>query len=134
MTTQDSTQAAGPTPTITGHTREIEARVIAQAIQDPAFRARLLADPKGVFAEMGLQIPPGVQIQTLEESAKQYYLVLPTPAHAEQRVGASLSDAELEAVAGGASSQVTSWTGCASGSSGCIDTGNCPDTSFSPGP
>jgi len=124
--------AAGPGPAIdpaTGRVRDLEAQVIAQAVQDPAFRARLLAEPKAVFAELGLRIPPDVKIQALEETAEQYYLVL--PAAAGPRAGASLSDAELEHVAGGTcmensayyaggvGSEVTEWTGCASGLSGC---------------
>ena len=103
----------------TGHARELEAQVLAQAVQDPAFRARLLAEPKAVFAERGLSIPPEIQIQVLQETAEQYYLVL--PAAAERRAGASLSDADLEHVAGGGS-EYTGWTGCASGQSGCVVT------------
>jgi hypothetical protein len=111
----------------TGHAREVEAQVIAQAVQDPAYRARLLADPRAVFAEMGLSIPPEVKIQAVEETAGQYYLVL--PAAAERRAGASLSDAQLEAVAGGVYSESSTtdsaWTGCASGQSGCTVTAAC---------
>ena len=107
----------------TGHARDLEAQVIAQAAQDPVYRARLLADPRAVFAELGLSIPPGVKIRAVEETAGQYYLVL--PAAAARAAGASLSDAQLETVAGGgpaytAGSQETGWTGCASGQSGCV--------------
>jgi hypothetical protein len=117
----------------TGHAREIEAQVIAQAVQDPAYRARLLADPRDVFAEMGLSIPPEVKIQAVEETAGQYYLVL--PAAAACAAGASLSDAQLEAVAGGDGyteyTVDSAWTGCASGQSGCTATASSvcmPDT------
>jgi hypothetical protein len=112
----------------TGHARDLEARVIARAVQDPAYRARLLADPRAAFAELGLSIPPEVKIQAVEETAGQYYLVLPALERAGRRAGAGLSDSQLEAVVGGASSQVTSWTGCASGQSGCVETGYCPNT------
>jgi hypothetical protein len=124
MAPHEPTLAAGNGPTFdpaSGRAREIETQVITQAVQDPAFRARLLADPKAVFAEMGLSIPPEVNIQVLQETAEQYYLVL--PAAVERRAGTSLSDAELEHVAGGAVSDNTQWTGCASGYSGCVLTG-----------
>jgi hypothetical protein len=123
MAPNEPTSASGNGSSIdpgTGRVRDLEAQVIAQAVQDPAFRARLLAEPKAVFADRGLSIPPEIQIQVLQETAEQYYLVL--PAAAARRAGASLSDAELEHVAGGASTVYAGWTGCASGESGCIVT------------
>ena len=109
-----------------GHAREIEAQVIARAVQDPAYRARLLADPKAVFADLGLSVPPEVRIQALQETAEQYYLVL--PAVADRPPWAGLSDAQLEAIAGGWEASTisitdscnTGWTGCGSGQSGCL--------------
>jgi Nitrile hydratase, alpha chain len=122
MTPNEPTPAAGPGPAVdpaTGRARDLEAQVIAQAVQDPAFRARLLAEPKAVFAAMGLSIPPEVTIQVVQETAEQYYLVL--PAAAGRRAGASLSDAELEHVAGGGHlTDNTEWTGCGSGHTGCV--------------
>jgi Nitrile hydratase, alpha chain len=121
MAPNEPAPASGPGPAVdpaTGRVRELEAQVLAQAVQDPAFRARLLADPKAVFAERGLSIPPEVKIQALEETAQQYYLVL--PAAAGLRAGAGLSDAELEHVAGGGTTGYTGWTGCGSGQEGCI--------------
>lgn len=117
---------AGQTPAIdpgTGHARDLEGRVVAQAMQDPAFRARVVAEPKAVFAEMGLHIPAEVQIQVMQETAEQYYLVLPAMERMDGG-GTSLSDADLEAVAGGTlphtySTCNVAWTGCASGGSGC---------------
>ena len=123
MTPNEPTPASGPGPAVdpgTGRARELEAQVLAQAVQDPAFRARLLAEPKAVFAERGLSIPPEIQIQVVQETAEQYYLVL--PAAAARRAGASLSDADLEQVAGGGLSSDTAWTGCGSGQSGCVAT------------
>jgi hypothetical protein len=130
MTPHEPTPASENVPAVdpaTGRARDLEAQVITQAVQDPAFRARLLADPRAVFAALGLNIPPEVKIQTLEETANQYYLVL--PAAAGPRAGAGLSDAQLEAVSGGddlggivilPSTAETGWTGCGSGQSGCL--------------
>jgi hypothetical protein len=127
MAPHEPTPASGNTPSIdpaTGRARELETQVIAQAVQDPAFRARLRADPKAVFAERGLRIPPEVKIQALQETAEQYYLVLPALERAGPHAGAGLSDADLEHVAGGGypvvHTLVTEWTGCASGQSGCV--------------
>ena len=120
----DPASASGNASSIdpaSGRARELEAQVLAQAVQDPAFRARLLADPKAVFAERGLSIPPEIQIQVVQETAEQYYLVLPA---VERRAGASLSDADLEHVAGGVVTAWTEWTGCGSGQSGCTHTGS----------
>jgi hypothetical protein len=131
MAPNEPTPASGITPPLdpaTGHAREIETQVIAQAVQDPAFRARLLADPKVVLAERGLSIPPEVTIQAVQETAEQYYLVL--PAAAGRRAGARLSDADLEHVAGGGDTptQYTGWTGCGTGQSGCIVSENISQT------
>jgi hypothetical protein len=126
MTPHEPPSTSGNTPAIdpaSGRARDLEAQVLAQAVQDPVFRARLLADPKAVLAERGLHIPPEIQIQALEETAQKYYLVL--PATVERRAGLSLSEADLENVAGGADSSIESgWTGCASGSPGCTDSAN----------
>jgi hypothetical protein len=124
MAAHEPTPASGNTPSldpISGRARELEAQVLAQAVQDPAFRARLLAEPKAVFAERGLRIPPEVTIQALQETTEQYYLVL--PAAAGRRAGARLSDADLEQVAGGGGyTSNMSWTGCGSGQQGCVGT------------
>ena len=120
MASHEPTSTSGSAPSIdptTGRALDLEARVIAQAVQDPAFRARLLAEPRAVFAELGLNIPPEVRIQAVQETAEQYYLVL--PAAAARRAGTSLSDADLERVAGGAATVYAGWTGCGSGQSGC---------------
>ena len=131
MAPNEPTPTSGKAPSIdlaTGHARDLEAQVIAWAAQDPAYRARLLADPRAVFAELGLSIPPEVKIQAVEETAGQYYLVLPALERAGRHAGASLSDAQLEAVAGGWEASTisindscnTGWTGCGSGQSGCM--------------
>lgn len=125
-----STTEPTPIPEMipTGRMPNLEAQLITQAIQDPAFRQRLVGNPKAVLAEQGLDVPEDVQINVLQESSTQYYLVLPA---LELPTGsgevAELSDEELEAVAGGVNldSQNRNWTGCASGQSGCVATNGC---------
>jgi hypothetical protein len=79
---------------------EMERTLVQRSMEDDSFRQKLLDDPKGtVEQELGTQLPEGVQVRVVEESAQTIYLVLPfTPA---VREGEGLSDQELEAVAGG---------------------------------
>jgi hypothetical protein len=57
---------------------EIEAQLIEKAGADPAFRQRLLDDPKAAIADLlGVALPPGMTISVLEEAPGHHYLVLP---------------------------------------------------------
>jgi hypothetical protein len=74
---------------------ELEARLIARAWQDEAFKQQLLADPRAaIAAETGGSIPSGMEIRVVEETATVRYLVLP-------RNTTQLSDEELDMTAGG---------------------------------
>jgi hypothetical protein len=79
---------------------EIERQLIERAGADPAFRRRLLADPKGTIADLlGVELPPGMTISVLEEQPGQHILVLP-PAQPEPD-DLPLDDLELALVGGG---------------------------------
>ena len=94
---------------------EMERRLIEKSLQDEAFRRRLIEDPKGaVEEELGTQLPEGVRIVTVEESADTIYLVLPGTSMAGAE-GVELSDQQLEAVAGGGT-----WTDPNSCGSACV--------------
>jgi hypothetical protein len=81
---------------------EVEARLIARAWQDEAFKQQLLADPRAaIAAETGGMVPEGIQIRVVEETATVLYLVLP-------RNTTQLSDEELDLTAGG----LDLWCGC----------------------
>jgi hypothetical protein len=55
------------------------ARITERAAKDPAFRAELLADPKGVLArELGVALPDYLEVTVLEETPGSVYLVLPS--------------------------------------------------------
>jgi hypothetical protein len=75
------------------------ARLLARAAVDPVFRQRALADPRGAVKEItGIDLPPNFRLRFQEQPAEyDAYVVLPPPVS----VGHELTDAELEAVAGG---------------------------------
>ena len=70
-------------------------KIIARAWRDPAFKAKLMADPHGVLEEAGLQVRDGVTVKVVENTDTHHHLVLPPKPSGE------LSDAELDKVAGG---------------------------------
>jgi hypothetical protein len=75
--------------------------IVTKALKDPAFRKRLVKDPKAVIEqELGIHFPEGVSVQVHENSAAVVHLVLPG---AEVAVQQGLSDQDLAAVAGGMS-------------------------------
>lgn len=87
-------------------------KTIERAWSDPAFKAKLLSNPKDAAAEMGVKVPAAVDIKVWENTGNVEHMVLPmNPAVTE------LSDADLEAVAGGALSKgVQTATGCGAAS------------------
>ena len=102
--------------------QEMERRLIEKSLQDEAFRQRLIEDPKGaVEQELGAQLPEGVRVVAVEETADTIYLVLPGTSMAGAE-GGELSDQELQAVAGagtwGALTYASDVT-CGSESQGC---------------
>ena len=73
---------------------EMRDRILNRAAEDEEFRASLIADPKAaVSAELGTTLPDGFDVVVHEDSATTAHLVLPP--------SAALSEADLEAVAGG---------------------------------
>ena len=80
---------------------EMERRLIEKSVEDESFRRRLIEHPKAaVEQELGTRLPEEVRVVTEEESADNFYLVLPSTPMAGAEGGA-LSDQELESVAGG---------------------------------
>ncbi|MGE3803138.1 MAG: NHLP leader peptide family RiPP precursor [Gemmataceae bacterium] len=54
------------------------AEVVLKCWQDPAFKARLVADPHAVLQEHGIAVRPGVQLKLVENSDTVKHLILPS--------------------------------------------------------
>ena len=78
--------------------RTIQEQVVERALKDERFRQALLTNPRAVLArDYHLQVPETVGIRVLEDTAETLTIVLPPRPEAMPE----LSDAELEAAAGG---------------------------------
>ena len=75
--------------------RSAYAKAIAQAWSDEAFKAKLKSDPSSVLAELGAEVPAGVTVKVVENTADTYYLVVPIAPEEE------LSEEDLVKVSGG---------------------------------
>ncbi len=59
-------------------TDSLKSKIIQKAWEDPQFKAKLLADPKSALKdEFGLDVPEGIEVTAVEETASRYYLVIP---------------------------------------------------------
>jgi hypothetical protein len=87
--------------------------LLVKCWHDAEIRKRFIANPKGVLAENGIDLPPEVEIVVVEDTARKAHVVLPPmraqkPAAAGAGAGAgagaagALSDSELDSVSGGA--------------------------------
>ena len=86
--------------------QNLEAQVLERAARDPRFREELKQDPRGTLSrDFGVQVPPGMTVEVLEETSSTVFLVLPA---APTQPGQELTGQELETVAGGWSGD----TGC----------------------
>ena len=54
-------------------------QLVAKAWADPAFKAKLLADPAAVLKEHKLIVPAGLKIVVVENTEKVLHLTLPLP-------------------------------------------------------
>ena len=78
---------------------EMRTKILSRAAEDGDFRASLIADPKAaISAEIGADIPDGIEVAVHEDSATTAHLVLPP--------SPELTEAELAMAGGG-----TTWGG-----------------------
>lgn len=87
-------------------------QIIARAWSDEAFKQRLIADPKAVLQEYGVQMPANLNLKVVENSNDLHHFVLP-PAPQE------LTDEDLDKVAGGWKSMQTNSAPPCEGRAGC---------------
>ena len=86
---------------------EFEDLVARRALVDPAFKHRLLTQPKVTLEEtLHFRLPAEITITVLEETPQTWYLVCPP---LPDMLADELDDRELEAVAGGASSALPNY-------------------------
>ena len=52
------------------------AKIIAKAWRDPAFKAELIANPAAALKAEGIDVPAGMAVNVLENTDKQFHLVL----------------------------------------------------------
>jgi len=70
---------------------------IARAWTDADYKAKLMNDPRAALAEAGVEVPSGMTVKVLENTAEIEHLVLPVmPAEVGE-----MSAHELEEIAGG---------------------------------
>jgi hypothetical protein len=70
-------------------------KIIAKAWRDPVFKAELIANPAAALKAEGINVPAGMTVTVVENTDKQFHLVLP-PVPSDE-----LSEEALDAVAGG---------------------------------
>ena len=78
--------------------QDIEARIIAKAWKDEAYKQELLTNSKAVIErEFGVEFPADVKVQILEENPTSLHFVLPMSPVA---IAQEFSEEQLEAIAG----------------------------------
>ena len=70
-------------------------QIIAKAWADETFKKSLLADAAAVLKEEGVAMPAGLAVKAVENTESVFHLVIPAKPKQD------LSEAELDAVAGG---------------------------------
>ena len=55
------------------------AQIVAKCWADPAFKSKLLAYTNATLAAEGVNIPAGVEVRVVENSAHVVYVALPAP-------------------------------------------------------
>jgi len=77
---------------------ETEAKINAHAWKDPAFKKKLLSNPKTALQEMGMtQIPNDLKVDVVKEEKNHWCIVL----HEPPKNRHDLSEDELKTASGG---------------------------------
>ena len=70
-------------------------KLVAKAWSDAEFKAELLADPMKVFKENSMEVPAGIEVCIVENTADTMHFILPPEPSDE------LTDEQLAGAAGG---------------------------------
>ncbi len=70
-------------------------KLVAKAWDDGGFKAKLLSDPITVFKGNDIEVPDGLEVCIVENTADVIHLILP------EKPSDELSDDQLESAAGG---------------------------------
>ncbi len=72
--------------------RDVESMITHRLAQDPGFRTRLLADPRGTLAaEFKIVLAPTVSLTVHEDTAQELHIVVP-PASDRQACPSTVGD------------------------------------------
>jgi len=72
------------------------AKLIAKAWSDESFKEKLLSDPRAVLEAEGISVPPGVEVNVLEQTDNVGFIVIPklpkgaSPQVVEDRLAAAI--------------------------------------------
>lgn len=78
-----------------GWAGELPPRFDDRLVADEDYRGRVRSDPRGVLADEGVDIPPGVDLRFVQNTDETYYLALPPDPNEY------LADENLALVSGG---------------------------------
>ena len=73
------------------------AEIVVACWKDDSLKARFMSDPKAVLSERGVEVPDGLDVKVVENTAEHVHITLP-PAPANTN---DLSNEELSSAAGG---------------------------------
>ena len=81
------------------------ADLFAACWKDEALKQRFMADPKGVLAEYGMDVPDGRDVNVVENTDTTVHITMPAPPSGH----GDLSDEELSNAAGGLDFRQWQW-------------------------
>ncbi len=81
-------------------------RLVAKCWSDPAFKARLLANPADTLKAEGVELPAGIEFKIVENTPSLQYWVLPVPPKEVDE----LDDEQLSRISGGSGVYPPHWT------------------------
>ena len=70
-------------------------KAVARAWTDADYKAKLLGDPRSALADVGIEVPAGVNVNVTEADPENVHLVLPPAPEGE------ISDEALQTATGG---------------------------------